>query len=194
MTNRERELADSGLEYAEGLDRIADEQANAELDARATEMMNGVLEHPKCSHCGGTDFQIVEDLPILYRSHEWKDGKLVFTPECDEKCWDGSGCTYRYLECRSCTTQLDGVAFEFDDGQDQPLVNRGNPHKVAIVIEGGLVRDVFATDKLDVEILDCDEIEFGDDEDAAEMDRIAERVEELCELNGDPDSPWRVVY
>lgn len=194
MTNRERELADSGLEYAEGFDRVADEQANAELDARATEMVNAVIAAnapPKCSNCGGEEFQIVEDVPRAYRHHELVDGVLVFDPETQEVCWDGCGGTYQYLECRKCQTRMTDIPFAFEDPEDAHTgFDADDGLVISILCEDGLVEDVYCSNrKAVVEVLYRDDIEGCiTDVDVAlaqeEEKRVSERVAEIIADKG----------
>lgn len=70
------------------------------------------MDHPRCTRCGSTGFQLVEDVPHVYRRHEFIDGRPVFSPDVDEM-WDGCAGVYQYLECRQCCAQPEGVPFGF---------------------------------------------------------------------------------
>ena len=73
------------------------------------------MDHPRCTKCGSTEFQLVEDVQHVYRRHEFIGERLVFSPDVDEMCWDACASVYQYVECRQCCTRLEAVPFAFSD-------------------------------------------------------------------------------
>ncbi len=142
----------------------------------------------RCPHCNGESFQIVEDVPRAYRSHESVNGVLVFNPEHQEMCWDGCGGTYQYLECCGCQARMTDIPFAFEDPDGAHAgFDEDDGLEIVIVSEGGLVEDVYCTNKKGtVEVLYRDEVDGCiTDEDVAaaeaEEERISLRLAEVIE-------------
>jgi hypothetical protein len=95
----------------------APDETEAVLDAEG---------YPTCPVCRRQDFQVVEDLPVMYQQHELVDGVLVFVSDFDEKDYDSSGAVYQFLECCGCNTT---VKFPFRFDCDETELKRENREK-----------------------------------------------------------------